>query len=451
MTSFQNQNWTSFRKYMASISDNSHPLDEQLIFTNTQTKKTDYASKRLSYPLEPGDISAWDELTGVLYSEEELDKIEWAIGAIVSGDSKKIQKFVVFYGPGGSGKSTIMGIIEKLFDGYVAAFDAKALGNGSNSFATEAFRSNPLVAIEHDGDLSRLYDNTKLNSIISHEYMTMNEKYKPTYKARVNAFLFIGTNQPVKISDAKSGIIRRLIDVHPTGRLIEHKRYHKLMGQIDFELGAIAHHCYERYLSMGKNYYSGYRPLEMMLQTDVFYNFVEAYFDVFKAQDGVTLRQAYSLYKEYCSETGIDKVMPQYSFRSELRNYFHYFDDRATVEGVAVRSYYSGFKSLSAPSPEKAEDYEVVLGEYHSAFDDLYPQQPAQYGKASGFPGRKWENSTTVLADLDTSKLHFVQIPEQHIVIDIDLTNEDGEKDPKSGACRSVQMAANVHRILTEW
>jgi phage/plasmid-associated DNA primase len=35
--------------------------------------------------------------------------------------------------------------------------------------------------------------------------MTMNEKYKPSYTARVNAFLFMGTNQPVKISDAKSG------------------------------------------------------------------------------------------------------------------------------------------------------------------------------------------------------------------------------------------------------
>ncbi len=43
--------------------------------------------------------------------------------------------------------------------------------------------------------------------------MTMNEKYRPAYTARVNAFLFMGTNQPVKISDAKSGIIRRLIDI----------------------------------------------------------------------------------------------------------------------------------------------------------------------------------------------------------------------------------------------
>ena len=30
--------------------DNFHPLDEKLIFSNTETKKDDYASKKLSYP-----------------------------------------------------------------------------------------------------------------------------------------------------------------------------------------------------------------------------------------------------------------------------------------------------------------------------------------------------------------------------------------------------------------
>jgi hypothetical protein len=35
---------------------------------------------------------------------------------------------------------------------------------------------------------------------------------------------------------------------------------------------------------MGKNYYDAYRPLEMMLQTDVFFNFIEAHYDVFKGR-----------------------------------------------------------------------------------------------------------------------------------------------------------------------
>ncbi len=217
LRSFNSSSWMQFRRFIQNLSDNSQSLDAKLIFANTELKKTDYASKRLSYALEPGDISAWNELVGTLYSSEERAKIEWAIGSIVAGDSKKIQKFLVFYGPAGTGKSTVLNIIDKLFEGYTTSFDGKALGNSNASFATEVFKNNPLVAIQHDGDLSRIDDNTRLNSIVSHEDLVMNEKYKASYSSRVNAMLFIGSNQPVKITDAKSGIIRRLIDVHPTG------------------------------------------------------------------------------------------------------------------------------------------------------------------------------------------------------------------------------------------
>jgi len=430
LRSFNTQVWSSFRKYIQNISDNSHPLDEKLTFANTEVKKSDYVSRRLPYSLAPGTHDAWDELVGVLYSKEERDKIEWAIGAIVSGDSKKIQKFLVFYGPAGSGKSTILNIIQSLFEGYTVMFDAKALGSSNGAFSTEVFRANPLVAIQHDGDLSKIDDNTKLNSIISHEDMTMNEKYKPSYTARVNAFLLMGTNQPVKISDAKSGIIRRLIDVHPTGATIASERYHILMQQIELELGAIAHHCLTRYKAMGKNYYNSYRPLEMMLQTDVFYNYVEYVFDIFKKQDGVTLKQAYELYKEFGSETGLEKLLPQYKFREELRNYFEHFDDRATIGGTSVRSYYSGFKNLSPPTafvPD--ESYYIGLGKFDSGFDVFGSDYIAQYAKQTGTPQRPWAKVTTKLKDLDSSRLHYVKIPTNHIIIDFDLTDENGEKD----------------------
>ena len=432
LKSFNTRIWSTFRAFMQNISDNSHPLDEKLIFANTEVKKSDYASHRLPYNLEKGTTEAWDELMSVLYVPEERAKIEWAIGAIVSGDSKKIQKFLVLYGPAGTGKSTVLDIIHNMFREYVTTFDARALGSTNNSFATEVFRTNPLVAIQHDGDLSKIDDNTKLNSIVAHEEMMMNEKFKPSYTSRVNAMLLIGTNNPVKISDAKSGIIRRLIDVHPSGNKINADRYHVLLQQIDFELGAIAWSCLQRYKEMGKNYYNSYRPLEMMLQTDVFYNFVESCFDVFKKQDGATLKQAYELYKLFCSETGInDKmILPQYKFREELRNYFDHFKDRAEVDGINVRSYYAGFKALGPPEafvPYK--EYLIEMGKNPSDFDSLYVNQPAQYAKESGFPGKKWASVTSILGDLDTSKLHFVKVPEHHIVIDFDLVDENGDKD----------------------
>ena len=432
MRSFNSQVQKQFRNYISLISDNSHELDNSLTFADTKVKKSDYASRRLPYNLAPGDHSAWSELTSVLYSPEELAKIEWAIGAVISGDSKKIQKFLVLYGPAGTGKSTILNIIEKLFDGYTTTFEAKALGSNNNAFATEIFGGNPLVAIQHDGDLSQIADNSKLNSIVSHENMTMNAKYKAAWSSRINAMLLMGTNQPVKISDAKSGIIRRLIDVHPTGEKLSPTHYHTLMGRIDFELGAIAHHCLEVYRSMGKNYYNAYRPLEMMYQTDIFFNFVSAYYDIFKAQDGATLRQAYALYKEFCSETGINErsILPQYKFREEFRNYFQNFEERATVDGNLVRSYFSGFTAqpFKAPIEQPAKTFSLVMDDTTSVFDLEFLESPAQYAKEDGTPQTRWALVKTSLSEIDTSELHYVKPPENHIVLDFDLTDDNGNK-----------------------
>lgn len=426
--------WDEFQRYMRNSGNNYHNLDETLIFQNDEVKKEDYASKKLPYALKRGACDAWDKIVGTLYSEDERAKIEWAIGAVVSGESKLIQKFLVFYGPPASGKSTILNIIEKLFQGYTAVFDARELAGNNNAFATAAFKSNPLVAIQHDGDLSRIYDNTKLNSIVAHETLTVNEKYKMPFEAKSNAFLFMGTNVPVKITDAKSGIIRRLIDVVPTQKTIEHDLYHVLMEQVNFELGAIAYHCLQRYRAMGKNYYSSYRPTEMMLQTDVFYNFVESCFDIFKSQDGVTLKQAWILYKEYCEETGIDRMLPQYKLREELKNYFYVFEERVRIDDVWYRSYYRGFKHMMAiPQPampiKSDDEYKIELKEQPSIFDDQCASFPAQYANEEGLPFKKWVNVETTLSDLDTHRLHYVKVPDNHIVIDFDLTNEAGEKD----------------------
>ena len=442
MASFSSNTWLQFRNFVGHLSDSSIQLDESLTFSNTEVKKEDYVSRRLPYALEPGDISAYKEMFELLYAPEELAKLEWAIGAIISGDAKDIQKFLVLYGEGGTGKSTWLNLVQELFVGYYATFEAKALTGINNSFATEAFKSNPLVAIQHDGDLSKIEDNTKLNSIVSHEYMTMNEKYKPSYMARVNALLLMGTNKPVKITDGKSGLIRRLIDVHPTGKTHNPRTYAALISRMQFELGAIAYHCLETYRAMGKNYYSGYKAVEMMLQTDIFFNFIEAYFDLFKAQDGCTLKQAYELYKTFCGETGIEHVMPQYRFRTELHNYFKEFHDRMDMEdGTRVRSWYSGFIADRFKTQSKKDDHQfsLVMEETESLFDKEFAQRPAQYATATEIPVNKWADVKTKLGGLDTTQLHYVKVPLNHIVIDFDLKDADGNKSAE----RNLEAASS--------
>lgn len=413
--------------------DSFKMLDEKLIFSNTDTTKKDYASKKLNYPLEKGDISAYDKLISTLYSEEERQKIEWAIGSIISGDSKKIQKFLVLYGAAGTGKSTILNIIQQLFEGYYSVFDAKALGSSSSSFALEAFKTNPLVAIQHDGDLSKIEDNTRLNSLVSHELMTVNEKFKSTYSTRFKCFLFMGTNKPVKITDAKSGLIRRLIDVSPSGNKVGVREYKRLMKQITFELGAIAYHCQEVYLS-NPNKYDSYIPISMLGASNDFYNFVLDSYHVFKKQDGTTLKAAWEMYKTYCDEAKVPYPKSQMIFKEELKNYFQDYKDRFNLDdGTRVRSYYIGFKTdkFDASNKEKEEEsvpYKIEFNSTESIFDKEFSDCFAQYATSTEVPYKKWESVDTKLSDLDTKKLHYVRLPETHIVIDFDIPDENGEK-----------------------
>lgn len=413
--------------------DNFVMLDEKLIFSNTETNKNDYASKKLNYPLEPGDIQAFDRLMSVLYSEEERHKIEWAIGSIVSGDSKVIQKFMVLYGAAGTGKSTVLNIIQKLFDGYYSVFDAKAIGSSNQSFALESFKDNPLVAIQHDGDLSRIEDNTRLNSLVSHELMTVNEKFKSSYSNRFKAFLFLGTNKPVKITDAKSGLIRRLIDVHPSGNKLSAKEYKTVMKRIDFELGPIAHHCLEVYQE-DPGAYDDYIPMEMLGATNDFYDFVQDSYFVFNADDSVTLKAAWEMYKTYCEEAKVPYPMSRRIFKEELKNYFNEYFERYTLEdGTRVRNYYSGFvtnkfEEKKEEKPPRAKALTIKFDQTESIFDKECADCLAQYASSKETPSRKWENVKSKLSSLDTTRLHYVKVPENHIVIDFDIPDENGNK-----------------------
>lgn len=438
-----------FHKYVQKqLRENATPLDSKLIFSNMTPVREDYSSKSLPYPLEKGNCPAWNELIGTLYSPEEAHKIEWAIGAIVTGESKKIQKCVVLYGPPGTGKSTIINVVQKLFEGYCKPFDAQKLGSRNNQFHLEDLQSNPLVAIQHDGDLSRLEDNTILNSLISHETMSTNVKYRQAFAQKYHTFIFMGTNKPVKITDAKSGLLRRIIDVHPSMRLIPEDRYEVLTTQVLFELGAIAWKCKEIFESNPK-YYSKYVPNLMMGATNPFYNFILDNWEKFDDGQDMLLNTAYELYNVWCEKSNMEHRMNRMTFKGELKNYYREYIEREEnkfniYRGFIPDKFVSQFvhdppkeervyKEENYPE-EKEDIFEygwISLKKQHSLVDDMLSDCPAQYTKdrnGSEIPKAPWDLIKTTLKDIDTSQVHYVQPPDVHIVVDFDKKDKEGRK-----------------------
>ena len=448
MDDSQTKNYQEFSNWFSKLPQNHNykQLDNDITYIGDEVDANMYRTKRLSYEVKEGSIENYEKLMETLYSKENREKLEWAIGSVYTGDSKKNEKFIVLYGDPGTGKSTVLDLIKDLFDGYYSIFVAADLVNSSKAFSTSSFRDNPLVAIQDDGSLKKI-DSPVINEIISHKEVLINEKNKSQYPIRANAILFMATNELVDLHDTKLGITRRLLDVYPTGNKLPVREYRKLVSGLRYELGAIANHCKSVYERLGKEYYADYEPRQMIKKTNYMRNFIFDNFEKFIVNDYITRDIAYKWYKEYCEESGISFTTKRIDFGEQLKEYYNEFYDIKWFEGKTVRNLYVGFKRSKIDEYSKKEESsneevkEEIIFEVpewlkfkeklKSVFDDLYSMCPAQYTKEDGTPISRWSDVTTKLKDISTKKLHYVKPPENLICIDFDIKDENGNKDER--------------------
>jgi hypothetical protein len=210
------------------------------------------------------------------------------------------------------------------------------------------------------------------------------------------------------------------------------------MAEIPFELGHIAAHCLRVYKSLGKSYYNNYRATEMIEKTNPFYNFMlDNYYEF---TNGITRDDAYALYKMYAEASNFKTVMAKYKFGDELKGYFKTYDRIKVTDSGTKYCWYDGLRydkiGISdiedlEKEVEKVKDNEeqkFIFLEQASRFDAIGRNYPAQEARSDGLPKHKWVNNTQTLKDIDTRKLHYVKVPENHIVIDFDIRDENGDK-----------------------
>ena len=439
--------------------DNWRPLDEKVIFQNTDVKREDYATFRLPYALEEGSVDNYLKMFTPLYAPEEFKKLEWVTGAILTGASKKLQKMLVIFGSGGTGKSTWLdlqkdylfsweGVDKTKKTGYASDVKVKDLCSNKD-FGLESMKDGPLISIDDDVKLDKIEDSTLLNSVVSHASIPVNTKYCAIYSQRFNTFICMGTNSPVQINDAKSGLLRRIIDVVPTGKKHPFKTYMKYLNGMRYEIGAIAYRCIKVFNELGEDYYEDYVPVRMMAATNYFYDFIDYNYGWFNGQRYILLSEAWKRYQDYVTQSALKYSLNRLMVKNQLMDYFDNYKKEAHIDGKHVYDCYSGFKywkfeysKKEVLNDERSVDFNKVDDEdklvnngswlrfdkTESLLDSYCFNCPAQVAGKNEKPVMPWEFVTTLLSDIDTHKIHYVKVPKNLIVIDFDLKDESGNK-----------------------
>lgn len=452
-----------FDKYTGHMEQSNVIFNNRILFSEDVAEREDYSTNQLNYTPSSGETKAFDELLGLLYEQEELEKILWFIGALLTNNMPKIQKFMFLYGGKGSGKGTVIKIFKMLFEGYYAPIDLRTL-TGTSEFATSQVKEIPLL-IDDDSDISRITNDTVLLKLTAHEPIPVNIKYKDTYETIFNGLLITASNQRFQVRNVDSGITRRAIVVEPTSYTHSAESYFNLMGRIPFELPHIAQKAIDHFNEKGAYYYEDYMDVAMAEATDYIFSFVRD--NAVQMGDQVTLKRVSALFKLYLDDLGYDTKGYKRRIKNEMQRYYRNFYSKTTVDGEQVRNLFSGLRTeLIFPElseEERAEKFpksdkpdeantEVVSTRLRmeqnddSIFREYAKTFQAQYAGPTGTPVAKWDNVKDTLDIIDTSKLHFVRMPANHIVIDFDLKGPDGRKDLQ----RNIEAASKFPETYAE-
>lgn len=428
----------NFNDFIKNIENADVEFNTRIIFSDEEPVREDYSTTQLSYTPKKGKTDAFDEMFEHLYDDAELEKILWFMGAVLTNNMWKLQKFLFLYGGKGSGKGTVIDVFRMLFEGYYDEIDLNKL-TSNTEFATAGVKESQIL-IDDDAELNKIKSDINLLKLTGHDPILVNDKYQTPYPVEFKGLVVAASNQMFSIRDVEAGITRRAVVAEPSTRRHEYGKYKELMSKLRFELPHIAQKAIDIFTEAGEGYFEDYMPFSMLEEANLWYSFMRE--TGWILGDQVTLKTLSEHWKSFLEDNEYDTGGYKKKAKKEGMLYYREYHEQKRIDGEPLRHVFEGLKT-ELVYPEDLESKKIYkttkptrgemikefgLKEYVSNFDRKAETYPAQYTKKDGTPRAKWDNVKNTLNDIDTKELHYVLVPENHIVIDFDLTDEDGEK-----------------------
>lgn len=121
---------------------------------------------------------------------------------LVGGDEEVM---FICTGIGGSGKSTFLNIVKRIFDNDVGAC---TLSDLSGFQLAEAIKHRLIASDELNADE---LDNGALKTLVSRQSVQANPKNQTPYQVKTQSALFFCCNQPPKVDLSDTGLLRRIV------------------------------------------------------------------------------------------------------------------------------------------------------------------------------------------------------------------------------------------------
>lgn len=324
--------------------------------------------KRLNIIYNPNAKSEeWDRFLEQVVDKKYHDVLYEFIGYCFLSDNR-FEKALFIVGPQGSGKSTFLFAVQKMFDGYYSAMSLQRIT--SYRFALGSLYDK-FVNIYADLPATELKDTSIFRELVSGDPLEIEMKYKQTFTASLKCKLIFSANQLPKTSEKNMAFFRRLIIIPFSNTIPENQRNPNL--KMSFDNDEVRSYIFNKAIEGLKRLLQNKRFSYEMTEEEIadYYEkasdpiaeFIDQHIEL-DEESMVRPNELYTKFVEFCKRFSYSPMSIQ-RFSAEMR--LRLPIRKKIRDGYP---YWVGIKYLEKKDEERGEEYETISFDLQEVLKD---------------------------------------------------------------------------------